>query len=464
MARTFLRLAAGAAAACVLAAAAGCVERDETVVVHQQPDPDTVVAVTKSAYTLATGFPSDLQIVDVPGLRDIGFVFDGNSVIALKLGAGTLSTATGISGYTIATSSAFGGEMVILTPNRGLCTASAGSAASSPVSVVEVFDPTNGTNTQTLNVALTYNFGGANDTQSSAVNNQAQGNLAGVCFVPTGGTQGKLYVAMSNVKSSSPSAEYFPGTVQVFSVDWSNGTPVSTTPSTTLITGGFNPTQVTRFTDPGSGNDYVLVTNTGQYQFSGTVNTAASIDVIDTSNDTIVTNIPLGNAAAGFHEIALRTHYNATSGALETFGLVGSALFGNVYQVDLTAIDALNQAATLPGSYTAGVVNDAASPLIVSGSSDFIVDVEAAAGGRYVFVSSFNNGDIRIIDFGGATPALNTAPGPFLIGDPTNFVSANAIELRPGNFEGPELFGVTGVWPGPATLASVQTSLKVSAP
>lgn len=464
MSRTTLRFVAAATAAFCLAAA-GCAEKeDEIIVINQQPDPDTVVKVNKAAYTLASGFPSDLEIVDVPGLQGVAFVFDGASVTALQLGGGTLSTATGFSGYTINTTNVFGDDLVVLTPNRAMLTAVAGSAASSPVAVVEIFDPSTGSNVQTLNTALTFNFGGANDTQSSAVNSQQQGDLSGVCFVPTGGTTGKLYVSMSNVKSSSPSAEYFPGTVQVFSVDWSNGTPVTTTPTATRITTGFNPTHVTRFTDPASGNDYVLVTCTGQYQFSGTVNTAASIDVIDVSNDTIVTNIPLGNAAAGFHDVALRHAYNSGTSTLETYGLVGSALFGNVYQVNLTQIDALNQATSLPASYTAGVVNDISNPIVVGSASDYIVDVEAAAGGRYVFASSFNNGDIRIIDFSGASPSANVAPGPFLIGDPANFISANAIELRPGNFAGPELFGVTGVWPGPATVASVQTSLKVSAP
>lgn len=449
----------------VLAAAAGCIDKtDEFITVVQQPGPDTVVAVSPTAFNLSTGFPSDLEIADVPGLRSTGWVFDGSTVTAFALGSGTMSVATAFSGYTLNTASVFGDDLLILTPNRGLVTAVSGSAASSPVSVVELFDPTTGANTQTLSTALSYGFSGALDSQGGATNTQQQGDLSGIAYVPTLGTQGKLYVSMSNVQSSFPTAEFFPGTVQVFNVDWSQPTPITSVPGTTLISGGFNPTHVTPFTDPASGRTYVLVTNSGKVQFGGPVNTASSIDVIDTTTDTIVTNIPLGNAAAGFHEIALRRSFNTTSGTLETFGLLGSSLFGNVYQVNLTQVDVLNQAATLPASYTAGVVNDITNPLVVSGASDFIVDVEAAAGGDYVFVSSFSNADIRVLDFSGATPALNTTPGPFVIANPANGFSANAIELRPGNFVGPELFAVTGVFPGTASVASVQTSLKVSAP
>lgn len=449
------------------AVAGGCVERTDGPTIITPPDPDTVVRVVKGAFPLQTGYPSDIEIVDQPGISDIAFVYDGTVVQAVQLGAGTLSTPAGVSGYTLTTASVFGDDLVILTPHRGLATASAGDSGSgSPTAVVELFNPTTGSTLQVLNVALSHTFaGGQNDTQGNSAGTITQGNVSGVCFVPTTGTQGKLYVSMSNTLSAFPTFDLYPGTVEVFNVDWSNATPVSTTPSTVLVTTGYNPTHVTPFSDPVSGRRYVLVGLTGQYQFgSGTVNTPSSIDVIDTTTDGVVTNIPLGNAVIGFQDIALRTAFNSGSGAVETFGCIGSALYGNVYQVNLTAIDALNQTASLPGSYTAGVVNDVTNPIVIGASSDFIVDVEAAAGGRYLFASSFNSGDIRIIDFSGGAPSTNVAPGPFVIGDPANSVSAGTFELRPGNFAGPEIFGLTGSFPGPDAVASVQTSLKVSAP
>jgi len=451
----------------VLAAlcAAGCIRHDHDRVIVTQSDPDTTVAVLKSAFALQSSYPTDIVIADSPGIRDVAFVFDGGTVQAVRCGAGALSAPTGISGYSIQTSSVFGDDLEIVDAARGAAVVNNGNAGGTPTSVLEVFNPTSGANLQSLNLARSYTFGGSpQDTQGNTVTTITQGDCSGVCFVPTSGTQGKLYVSMSNVQQASPTFELLPGTAQVFAVDWSNGTPVTTTPATTLPTTHYNPTQVTRFTDPGSGRNYVLVTMSGKYQFGGTINTVSSIDVIDTTTDAIVTNIPLGLAAASFHAIALRQAWNASTSTLETFGLLGSSLNGNLYQVNLTQIHALNVASSLPASYTGGVVNDASSPLAVSGAGDYIVDVKAAAGGRWVFASSFNNGDIRVCDFGGATPSLNVSPGPFVIGDPTNFVSAGWMALRPGNFEGPEIFATTGSWPGPDAVASVQTSLKVSAP
>ncbi|MCI0340333.1 MAG: hypothetical protein L0216_04165, partial [Planctomycetales bacterium] len=109
----------------------------------------------------------------------------------------------------------------------------------------------------------------------------------------------------------------------------------------------------------------------------------------------------------------------------------------------------------------------ASNPLVITStttSNDYIVDVKATRDGRYVFATSFNLGEVRIADFGSPTPTMNASPGPFLIGNPATGVSANGLAVRPGNFEGPEVFALTGAFPGPASVASIQTSLKVSAP
>jgi hypothetical protein len=455
-----------ACVALALAATAGCVKkRDRVITVIQQPDPDTIVAVRKSAFALTSSFPSDLVIADRPGLTDVAFVFDGSTVVAVRLGAGALSAATGLSGYTIQTTGVFGDDLEIVDASRGAAVVNNGNAGGTPTSVLEVFNPTTGGNLQNLNLAnATTVTAGLSDSAGGTVGSSMnQGDASGCCYVPLTPTTGKLYLSMSNVLQNAPTFELLPGTVQIFAVNWAAGTPVTTTP-TVLATTHYNPSHVTPFVDPASGRTYVLVTNTGKYQFGGTINTAGSIDVIDATTDTLVTNIPLGLAAPAFHAIALRQAWNATSSTLETFGLVGAALNGDLYQVNLTQVDALNQASTLPGSYTAGVVNDASNPLAVAGSGDYIPSVVAAAGGRWVFASSFNTGEIRVCDFSTPTPGLNVAPGPFLIGDPANFVSVGWLALRPGNFEGPELFALTGSWPGPDALASVQTSLKVSAP
>lgn len=446
-------------------AAAGCFHKDDEFVTVQYPDPDTQVRVTKNAFGLQTGYPSDLEIVDASGLADIAFVFDGATIVAVRLGAGALTAATGISGYTLQTASVFGDDLCVLSSSAGFATASAGNSSGSPVAVVEVFHPTTGANRQIVNVARTFTNGASlPDSDASTSSSFTQANVAGACYVPTSPTQGKLYVTMSNLKAFGVSApDFHPGTVQVWAVDWSLGTPVASAPTATLTTTHYNPTHATPFTDPASGRRYVCVTCTGKYAFGGPVATPGSIDVIEVSSDLRVTNIPLGNAAPAFQDVAWRQVTNP-SGVVETYGLVGSALFGSLYQVNLTQLDALRQAATLPSSYTAAVVNDVSNPIAVTTTSDFIVDVEAAAGGRYVFCTSFNLGEMRIVDFGGATPVVNASPGPFRVGSATNGISVNSLEIRPGNFEGPELFTLTGSFPGPDRVASVQTSLKVSAP
>ncbi len=452
--------AIGIAAAAVVVAT-GC--RDE------DPVPPRAV-VNPSAFALQTGFPSDIEIVGAAGLDGIGFVYDGSLVQAIRLGAGSLSAPVGISGFTVPSGFGFGDDLLILSASQGFATTSSGSSASSPVSRVFVFNPTTGNQLQNLDVARSHTFpAGTVDTQGSTVTTITQANVAGVAYVATSGFQGKLYVVMSNAKSFGNPSEYFPGTVQVFAVDWSLGTPVSTTPSAVVRTTDFNATHATPFVDPNSGDRTVLVVNTGKVAVNsgvGAVSSAGSMDVVDTDSDAVVATFPLGNAGPSFSDVGIRTFRNALTGRWESRGLLGGAVWGHLYEVDLTRVDELFDGAAAPTSFAAGVLHGASNPLVLTSGTagnDYIVEVECSSDGRYAFATSFNLGEIRVVDFGrGSSPDLNAPTGPYLIGNPATFVSANALELRPGSFTGPEIFALTGAFPGPATVASVETGLRVS--
>ncbi|MCI0341357.1 MAG: hypothetical protein L0216_09455 [Planctomycetales bacterium] len=457
--RSFMKVGGVGIAAFVVAA--GCQESDDV--------PPRAV-VNPNAFALQTGFPSDIEIVGAAGLDGIGFVYDGNVVQAVRLGAGTLSAPVGISGFTVPSGFGFGDDLLILSASQGLATTSSGNSTSTPVSRVFVFNPTTGNQVQNLDVARSHTFpAGTVDTQGATVTTITQANVAGVAYMATSGFQGKLYVVMSNAKSFGNPSEYFPGTVQVFAVDWSLGTPVATTPTTVIRTTDFNATHATPFVDPNSGDRFVLLVNTGKVAVNsgvGAVTSAGSVDVVDADSDAIVATLPLGNAGPSFSDVGVRTFRNALTRRWESRGLLGGAVWGHLYEVDLSRVDELFDGAASPTTYGAGVLHGASSPLVLtSGASgnDYIVEVECSADGRYAFASSFNLGEIRVVDFGtGSSPGLNAPTGPYLIGNPATFVSANALELRPGTFTGPEVFALTGAFPGPATVASVETGLRVS--
>ncbi|MFC1890558.1 hypothetical protein ACFL4G_12470, partial [Thermodesulfobacteriota bacterium] len=122
-------------------------------------------------------------------------------------------------------------------------------------------------------------------------------------------SNGKLYISTSNYVHAGYNPVNLPGTVLIYERETFPEEPPTYSPAPVpfLVTTGFNPTEVTAF-----GPDLVLVTNTGTLAIrdgNGVPLSPASIDVIDTTSDRIVANIPLGMAAPGMEEIALTSDH-----------------------------------------------------------------------------------------------------------------------------------------------------------
>jgi hypothetical protein len=165
-------------------------------------------------------------------------------------------------------------DVSVATDHLAFVAANAGGSDSVPTcSNVVAFDPTTGAIRQVVDLANPFTTGGPMyDSSGAPVPGVTftQAGAEGVEFVPRGDGTGLLYVAMSNYVFGAPSygAIKYPGTVQVFDVDPSQGTPVTPRAAAgllvtqTLATAGYSPAAVTRWTGP-HGDERVLVTVAG---------------------------------------------------------------------------------------------------------------------------------------------------------------------------------------------------------
>jgi len=258
-------------------------------------------------------------------------------------------------------------------------------------------------------------------------------------------SNGKLYISTSNYAHAGVDPVNWPGTVLIFERDPSTDPPVYTPALVPfIVTTDYNPTEVTAF-----GPDLVLVTNTGTLAIrdgQGVPLTSASIDVIDTTGDRIVANIPLGMAAPGMEEIALTPDH--------TRGFLGSVSYNHVYELSLAGLyDLVGTEPVEVPSRDDLVVAGLDDPILVDASApmsnDLVAQVVVDSDGERAYAASFNSGHVAVLDLGTvpATPAeaviAIVEPVPSL-----GEVGPGPMALRPGrvgvDFPGPDLFVLTG--------------------
>ncbi len=332
-------------------------------------------------------------------------------------------------------------QVLILSETRGLVLTSAGSETHASttgfVACLTLFDPTAGTHTQTINLGLSYTPSGSpTRSDGTAIGSFEQSNPSGVAFVSTGSDTGKIYVSMSNLYEWPWGAPpvYNPGTVQVFDVDFSAGTPIDTTPSATILTTRWNPVHVTLYHSADTGTDWVLATNAGIKTTSGLPYesasfTVSSIDVLNTVSDNVRATIGMGLAALSFNAVAI-----GKDGTGRTVGLIGSTFFGNLYAVDLSGLDE-------DPEDVAGIraLRSAYNPIQVFHSDQgdahtWGADVALSPNGAYAFVTAYNQAEVHVV----------LCPGDWETG---------RFEAHPRDFKTP--FAFTGLGGGTASLSRI---------
>lgn len=257
----------------------------------------------------------------------------------------------------------------------------------------------------------------------------------------------KMFVTFSNFDLAT--FGYLPGTVLVYDLDpadplavLSAASPQDVTataafqagvdrmPRRAIFTSAFNPQNAAAYVTEG-GKTLLLVIDSGVYDFgAGAVTHDGAIDVIDPATETIVATYPLPGAAPIGLAIAPGRRMLAT----------GSSAFAVASLVDLRGLDVLR------GNLAARVVATALPlPRLNAGVSNFVVDLDASADGRFAYAVNFNDSSITAIDLA-ATPRV---AGIFAVtgrsGVPARRESLTSfVRVRPGApgaaYTGPDLF------------------------
>ncbi len=358
-------------------------------------------------------------------------------------------------------------DLLVVHAGLGFLLISASCESDSPyLANLAVFKPQDGSLLQVLNLAIQHSPapGSLRSDGSAIAASFIQTNPSGLAYVPGTGTQGRLYVSMSNLYDSSSFPQtmiYNPGTVMVFDVDTSLATPVTATPSSTLTPSRWNPVQVTRYFSTQAGRDYVLISEAGVNGYYGTSasfgysppyqlvsHTDAAVEIIDASVPQIIswdpgsgarTNIDLGLAAPSLDDIAI-----TVDAAGHTAGLLGSSFYGRIYAVDLTGLNQfpVDAAGLKP-------LRNAYNPVQVfsycGSDHDYAGSVSVAPGGKYALVTDFNGAKAHVVSLPAnfatgefrSHPAYYETPLSFTALD-TGLPRIGKAIFRTGSFSGPE--------------------------
>ncbi|MHC4598868.1 MAG: hypothetical protein ACYS47_07680 [Planctomycetota bacterium] len=490
--------------ALVLAAGLGCPRDPHDPAPPPTPAP-TAASNTRSLNTVDTwgsAFPSDMELVDTPALRDTLFVNDeatveaagGAQILALDLSTPSWPASGQYTGFTlqktdllhsggtpVGAGDTFGAwmleakteDLLVVSGTAGFLLVGQSHEGDAPFLANLVhFDPTTGALLQVVNLAVSYADTGLTRSDGTAIASFVQTNPAGVAFVSTGGSTGKLYVVMSNLYSTTGMNDFVfnPGTVQVFDVLLGGGTPI-TTPATTVIRPTkWNPVHATPYVSPQTGAGFVLVSNGGITEYYGQPpfgysppyqtfsQTESNIEVIDAATDAIVADIPMGLAALSMGDIAI-----GKDGADRTVGMIGSKFYGHLYAVELTGLDQnpIDTASIKPirnGYHPIPVFQSA-----LGNDHTWAVDVALSPNGRYAFVGAFNQADVHVVSLPAdwytgtftVNPASLAAPYHFTALD-NGIPNVTRILVRKGDFIGPDVL----VLQSNTELSMTPTNLK----
>jgi len=292
---------------------------------------------------------------------------------------------------------------------------------------------------------------------------------------------GKLYITSSNYTRAGIDPVCAPGTLWVVGYGGAQPGFHSNVPQGVILTGGFNPTEVTSFAFedetrvPPVARRVLLVTNTGVLTIRGGTGVPlsdGSVDVVDPDLDCIVASYPLGGGAPGFAKIAV-ARQEAAGGGNVYRGYLGSAGYNHVYELDLTGLGRYLGACPDPEDVPqlhekvlAGPHNPIRATLDPPGTPNEVVQVAVNHDGTRAYATGFNTGTLAVLELSTEASrienpdgSLDLAPYPspkaplqvIQVTDPMpslNETGPGPLAVRPGvpgtDFQGPDLFVLTG--------------------
>jgi hypothetical protein len=285
-------------------------------------------------------------------------------------------------------------DLLVVSDDVGFVLANAGGSDSAPtLSNLVVFRPSTGAVVQVVDLAVPFARPGLLDSSGAPVPGGSfrQAGAEGIEFVPGDGATGSLWVAMSNFVIGAPSfgTVKYPGTVQVFDVDLAGSPVVSPTASTTILTGNYNPSAVSRLTTPG-GRERVLVTVAGATALDASFRlvavTNASVDVFDGDTRAYLGTFSLGLAGLSSTRPAL-----GRDAAGHAVGFFPSSVNGEVYLLRLDGLMTSpvdpRRVAVLRGPHN-GIAID---PSSAGGPGGNVTGIGLSPDGRTLLVSGFGD-------------------------------------------------------------------------
>lgn len=293
---------------------------------------------------------------------------------------------------------------IFVTVGAGNSLSTSGSDALSLSNLV-VLDSQSGTVVQTINLAWTANVSG-NFNVSGPFDGLPQSLPSQVSFVPDPGSpnRGRLYVAMSNgAGSSNGLSAWYPGTVQIWLVDFERDQPVypelsgrnPVHPTRLFVSSYYNPVGMTIYSAP-DGVDFLLLTNAGASRFDANFNALpegeAVIEVLDLASRRWRPGLEmnLGAILPASQKLALGHDENGRS-----FAALSSQTYSAAYIVDLAGLDARPARADQLGLLH--TVDLAANGSVTPGSG-FHPGIGISRTSRTVVVSTFFPAKLFLLD------------------------------------------------------------------
>lgn len=388
--------------------------------------PDTSASGGYRTFSLASDFPADIAIPDIDGMRGVAFVVsttDPSAVIAIDIDADPMVVSNTFAGLSVPTGSGIPARLIVSAIDQGFLLTSF---------AVISFNPASGAIYDQLSVVAELDIGSGhlNSDGTEAASTIEPRYPGGIALVGA-----RLFVSSANYISTSAPAVAAPGTIQAFDVA-ANG---SLTRAGRIVTSGYNPTGLVNRND-----GELVVINSGIIDIvdaAGAPQTDASIDMVDPNALTVKATIPVGLAALSPYGMAITLDGSR--------GFMGSAAYGEVYEVDLINRQMLR-----------GTEN----PIVVTSGSDYISAVALSMDDSDLFAASFEESSVMPIDL---TQAPYVTDDPFVVGFPAGVTDENPtgantgagpLAVRPGSrgvdYEGEDLFVLTGY---PGTLVAINT-------
>ncbi|MBI4211914.1 MAG: hypothetical protein HY540_04670 [Deltaproteobacteria bacterium] len=404
----------------LLTSLAACGNSQLETVVSPDPTPSPQSGKGYASFSLGSDFPADLDIPDIDGMRSTAFIVsttNPSGVIAVDIDARPMKISERFKGVISPNGSGVPNNLVIASPEEAFLLTSSSIVSFNP-QTGDIYQVANANEQVDIGSPRTNSFG---VPVPATITPSFPGGMAIIGR--------NLYITNANYAQTFVPAIANPGIVQVFAISADHRLHRTSS----FVTSCFNPTGLTVRSDR-----ELLITHSGVIDIldaHGRPQTESCIDIVDTATNAVTSTLRLGNIGASFRGVALTRD--------GTMGFLGSATSGKLYQLDF-----LNRR-WLRGSD---------DPFLITDEVDFLSDAKFSANDGTLFVSSFEQSSIFMLDASSLTPSLSAEH--FVVGFPAGVTEQNpsgantgigAIAVRPGtrgeDYQNEDLFVLTG-YPG----------------